>query len=333
MKTGEKSEMKNLSNNASSALAPLNTVLSKREAIVWCCAFTVSSAIIITGNLLTIALFTINKRLQKKHFVLLINMASADLMLGAVSLPVFIYSVVWKTYEQRLERMTSTFTIFRGVSTIFYSQASIIFAAFISGERVFATYWPLRHRVVSLKSYRSVCYSAWALVLLSTAILSLLRILVSREAYSWLWVQFTASLIAIICGCNIGVWRKFQKRRFTQNARSSQKRQLTKTLLLISLLALLSWLPIIILNIFQTVNYSVNKNIYFTAVFLNISSCFVNPVTYFVRIHEFRQALIANFYKRKTMRGDTYVSVGRDRAFSIFSVLSNDFVDVLDTKL
>ena len=325
--------LSNMSNNESSAFTPSNTVLSKREAIAWCCAFTISSAVIITGNLLAVALFAINKRLQKKQFILLINMASADLMLGAVSLPVFVYSVVWKTYQQTVEGMASTFTIFRGVSTIFYTQASIIFAAFISGERFFATHWPLRHRVVSLKSYRWVCFAAWAVVLLSTAILSLLKIFASGGAYCWLWVQFTSSLIIIICGCNIGVWRKFQKRRLTPHTKSSQKRQLTKTLLLISLLTLLSWSPIILLNIFRAVNYSVNKNIYFTAVFFNISSCFVNPLTYFVRIHEFRRALTVCFCKRKTMRGNTHVNAGRDRTLSNFSVFSNDFADVLETKL
>ena len=59
---------------------------SEAEGIVWCSIFTLASALIVIGNLLTIILFTVNKRLRKKSLVLVINMAVADLMLGAVYL-------------------------------------------------------------------------------------------------------------------------------------------------------------------------------------------------------------------------------------------------------
>ena len=324
-------EMKNISNYTASAFLPSKNVLPKTEAIVWCCAFTVSSAIITTGNLLTVALFAFNKRLQKKCFVFLVNMALADLMLGAVSLPLFIYSVVWRTSEVPAAGAESAVTIFRGVFTVFYLQASIMFASLISGERVFATYWPLRHRTVSLKSYRTVTILAWTIVLLSSTILSLLRIFVSKGAYFWLWVSFTLSLTFITCSCNIGIWRKFRQRgriAATRQNRASQNRHLTKTLLFISLLALLSWLPIIIINIFIAVNILLNKNIYFMAVFLNISSCFVNPITYVLRFPEFGQALTMCCCRRKIMIGNMYTKDGRDRAISIISI-SN----VMDTKL
>ena len=43
------------------------------------------------GNLLTIILFTPKKKLRKKSLLLVINMAFADMMLGALSLPLFVY--------------------------------------------------------------------------------------------------------------------------------------------------------------------------------------------------------------------------------------------------
>lgn len=72
---------------------------SEAEGIIWCSIFTLASALIVIGNLLTIILFTVNKRLRKKSLVLVINMAVADLMLGAVSLPLYIYLVGISDYQ------------------------------------------------------------------------------------------------------------------------------------------------------------------------------------------------------------------------------------------
>ncbi len=69
------------------------TVSSKAEVIALCVAFVFESVFISIGNLLTIVLFTVNKGLRKKSLFLVINMAFADLMLGAVILPIYIYDV------------------------------------------------------------------------------------------------------------------------------------------------------------------------------------------------------------------------------------------------
>ena len=69
-------------------------VPSKAEGIVWCSVFALASIFIVVGNLLTIVLFAVNKKLRKKSLFLVINMAFADLLLGAVSMPLHIYIVL-----------------------------------------------------------------------------------------------------------------------------------------------------------------------------------------------------------------------------------------------
>ena len=69
------------------------TVSSKIEGIALCAAFILSSVLIVVGNLLTIALFVVNRRLRKRSLILVINMTIADLMLGTVPLPIYIYHV------------------------------------------------------------------------------------------------------------------------------------------------------------------------------------------------------------------------------------------------
>ena len=65
---------------------------SKAEGIALCTGFILSFVFIVVGNLLTIVLFAVNRRLRKRSLFLVINTALAGLMLGTVSLPIYIYS-------------------------------------------------------------------------------------------------------------------------------------------------------------------------------------------------------------------------------------------------
>lgn len=110
-------------------------------------------------------------------------------------------------------------------------------------------------------------------------------------------------------GCNFSIWRKFQHVRTfpMQQNRASQNQRLVKTLLLISILALLSWIPLIIMNTLFVFNRSINWSFYYGASFLNFSNSLVNPVVYALRIPEFKRALgsVCCCRKRVAMRSVT----------------------------
>jgi len=80
----------NLSSNNTSS-SPAEDLLPKAEGIALCSAFALEAVFIVVGNLLAIALFAVNNNLWKKSLFLVINMAFADLMLGTVVLPLYIY--------------------------------------------------------------------------------------------------------------------------------------------------------------------------------------------------------------------------------------------------
>ena len=65
--------------------------LSKAKGIAFSSLFIMASFFIVAGNLFTIALFALSKKLRKRSLSLVMNMAVSDLLLGAVSLPIFIY--------------------------------------------------------------------------------------------------------------------------------------------------------------------------------------------------------------------------------------------------
>jgi len=115
------------------------------------------------------------------------------------------------------------------------------------------------------------------------------------------WISYVITLLFIICGCSISIWRKFHHGSLLsqQQNRASQNKRLTKTLQFVSILALLSWLPLLIMNILAYVlEVSITWRFPLIATFLNFSNAFLNPVVYAFRFPEFRQALSSCCFRR-----------------------------------
>lgn len=210
---------------------------SKEEGIAFCCAFVLEAALVVVTNTFVVVLFVFEKKLRKKSFVLVINMAVADLMVGAVSLPLYVYLMVGSAYQlwpvESLKPLTLFYVSWEGI----FSRASTISAAFISCERCYAVYWPLKHRTLSMRAYRILIFMVWSVSIIIdfTAIrtwnfLKLSKLTVKYNSYRIIFSSITA---AIVCGCNIGIFIKFRQAS-TENIvkrRALQTKRLTKTLL------------------------------------------------------------------------------------------------------
>ena len=67
---------------------------SSVQVIAWSCALATEAVVIVVGNVLTIVLFALNKKLRsKKSLYLVLNMAVADLFLGGICPPKYVYSL------------------------------------------------------------------------------------------------------------------------------------------------------------------------------------------------------------------------------------------------
>ena len=69
----------------------LRSFPSQAQEIAMVTAFMFESGLIVGGNMLAIILFAKEKKLRRKSLFLVMNMALADVMLGAVSLPLYVY--------------------------------------------------------------------------------------------------------------------------------------------------------------------------------------------------------------------------------------------------
>ena len=270
-------------------------VLSKVEGIALCSAFILASVFIVVGNLFIIVLFAVNKKLRKKSLFLVISMAFADLMLGILSVPIYIlitghYSDLWGAEEVLSNK---SFFISHTVTDTVFAQASLISAAAISGERFYAIYWPLKSQIVTKRAYRIVLVAVWTLAIVISSVAIALSHLASHKLAVFAWAPYALILTFIICAFNFSIWRKFQHGRVAsqQQNRALHNKRLTKTLLIASGLALLSWLPLIIINILDVYGFSISLRDMLVVNLVNYSNSFVNPVVYVLRIPEFRNAL------------------------------------------
>ena len=278
---------------------------SKEERIALCSALILSSVLIIAGNLLTLVLFAVTKPLRRKSLFLVMNMAFADLMLGAFTLPFYIF-VVGGYYQLWIAKYDSEHMAYKIFYTSFdgmFLLGSYIFAASISCERFYAVFWPFKHRSLSTRTYRIAIFLLWSSAVLLSTLMTLLNVSSSFESVLYVFIPVVLGLTIIVCVCNIAIWRSFQHQSVASQHRNgaSRNRRLTKTLLLVSILALLCWLPIVILNILIYITKtSIPWKFYYMVNILNYSNSFVNPIVYVFRIPEFQQALRSCYTKRRT---------------------------------
>ncbi|XP_066021454.1 adenosine receptor A3-like [Pocillopora verrucosa] len=315
------------------------------EGIALCSAFTLTFILVVVGNLLTIVIFAKNKNIRKKYLFLVVNMAFADLFLGALSLPVYIYNVgykfrLWTMFIGNLWTNKPILIPYMIVDTAF-SQASLISAVFITCERFYAIRWPFKHRTLSTQAYRIAIFSVWALALLISAMWTGSNLLFSYKHTLVFWGPYTLILILITCGCNIGIWQKFQTERVAashQESRDLQNKRLTKTLLIVSGLTLLAWLPLVLLNFLMFVwVFHVPRRFYDMVNLFNYFNSFVNPIFYALRIAEFRRALALCCTGRHVQAAvNTKLSKRRKKRHRRTAEFSDDLAfeqNVLDTKL
>ena len=181
---------------------------SSVQVIAWSCALSTEAVVIVVGNLLTIVLFTLNKKLRsKKSLYLVLNMAFVDLFLGGISLPTYVYSLALR--QVKFDEQTPTlFTII----FLVFAQASFITAALISCKRFYAIYWPLKHRqTLSTRAYRLVILTVWILSILGSLFTVFLLQFSSLVALNCFLSLIFLSVLLIISGLNFGVWRKIQQ--------------------------------------------------------------------------------------------------------------------------
>ena len=243
----------------------------------WLLCFGLLAILIVFGNTLTIWIFLKQKQRKRTSF-LLISLSVADLLVGLLTIPLFIGAY---------EAYSVTVSMVFGRVDVFTALASIYTLGVISLERMFAVAWPYRHRTLKLRAYICAIATPWIMA-------TIITVLVFTLNSVWgLLIFCPAAPLIVMCLAYYVIWKKQRSSMGNQN--QSREARLAKTLFLITGASILTWLPFQILNI--VLYFGVTENILYSTLtillvrVLQFSNSLVNVIIYPFRIPGFRNTL------------------------------------------
>ena len=268
-------------------------------AIVFIVIFALEAAVIIIGNVFTIFVFKTQARLQlKRTCLLLINLAVADLLVGVGEVVVLVNHRIPRTDIR-------SFTVWWSIQA-FGLCVSVMFLALISLERVYAVFWPLRHRVTSARAYIYSIVIIWVIGLCITG-LSLLT--VYHEDVDTVYTVATADFLifislVIICASYLSIRSRLYattpelqdgQRRSTRD----QNIRLSKTFSVVVAVSLIFWLPgFVLYSIDAFCEQCFSPTLLWFSNVLSLVNSMVNPFVYSFRMKIFKDALKKCWKKR-----------------------------------
>ena len=135
--------------------------MSSPECITWMTVGLAESVAIVTFNLCTIIVFITNRNLRKRSTYLLINLAVIDLLVGRVAVYVLFYwfGVICDVWKERLNVHLADYIVTNWL--IFFPAMSLLNISIIALERAYATFRPIRHRVLKKWVYSLPIAFCW----------------------------------------------------------------------------------------------------------------------------------------------------------------------------
>lgn len=281
-------------NNTSSQTLPV------WEMWIWSTTFMLESIAIVFTNSITIHIFLSQRKTLRHTSYVVINLALADLSVG---LSAGCFGVENLVLSYTGEKPTSI-----GCLTVdFISEcASILFLVVLSLERMHAVFWPLRHRITKTRSYIYIICTAWlfSFTLAITFIISYFGI-INQKISTSMFIFFMAVFPLTVCVVYGRIWfhMKHLRKQSIRRHRHIANNNLTKTILVASLLSVTAWLPVsatLLVSVLCKNCLSLNNSsrAVYAARILQFGNSLLNPVIYNIRMPEFRAKLMRLLFRR-----------------------------------
>ena len=282
--------------------------MSLSTCIAWVTLGLAESVAIVTLNLCTVTVFIKNRNLRKRSTYLVINLAVIDMLSGGSAVYDFYRTGadcnVWKSHsiEGWVLHILYAFMLLFPISSL--SNITII-----ALERMHATLWPFRHRVLTRSVYGIIIAVIWV----TSGLTALAHILLDHFGeipllYFYLRISLVVMCLLIIFVSYMSIVIKVRYGAQPQHhGAANRERKLTMTLLIVTVVSLLFYLPFITLyflifisksKILQSLSSSESFCLFSAILAIFYANHLVNPVLYTIRMSEYRSALLALFCKR-----------------------------------
>jgi len=208
-------------------------------------------------------------------------------------------------------------SIFLEVVVRLFVFGSLINITIIALERVHATFCPFKHRVLKKWVYRLIIAVVWG----TSGLVTIAYMLPFYYGF-YLIAVFLSICLLIICVSYTSIVIKVRCGVQPQHhGATSRERKLTMTLLIVTVVSLLLYLPYVITyyvlviskyEILESLSFSVRYHLDSAWMVSLYSNSLVNPILYAIRIPEYRSALLAFFRKRPPQQRQVAVFPLRD---------------------
>lgn len=283
---------------------------SKNEVFVFMALYILLSLMIIVGNTLVVVAFK-QIRIRAAINMFFVSLAVSDLLVGAVSIPLWIYHLSCPYFRSCGQPNVSANDFYRAFD-VFSAMASISNLVAISVERYFAICWPVQHRLSSYKRYYIMMFVTWSYSVLITAIYSI--------DFNHTWEKYRGSLV-FVAGFAIPLviitvmyssihwsvksmnahWQRNNAKRSVLRRRVQQEKRTATTVAIVTALFIVAWLPFFVVSmlwVFQRSSLLGGGSgrgfmrLMDFIKWMHYSNSAVNPLVYAYRSDEIRRILI-----------------------------------------
>ena len=304
----------NTSNSTHNTSHEARLSFSLSQCIPWLVVLIAECLAIVIINIITIIVFVKQRQLQRRSTYLIIHLAIVDLLVGAVTGPLYIeiIGITCDLWDYNRPDISWLVTLEYFLSDTL-PLVSLVNLAVISSERLHATFCPFKHRLIKKWVYGVIITVIWLVTM--SMMLGVIQVVNSSSYFNYnvIYLSYYVSLLLVICVCYISIYLKVRCNRHPQHhgAAGLRERKMTSTLFIVTLGSLLTFLPMItwfsLLGFHQRLISDVSSRSLFHLVsiiylFFFFSNSLINPIIYAMRMPELRAGVLQIIFRRSPNR-------------------------------
>ena len=281
-----------------------STMSSPLDCIPWLAVLGTECLTVVILNVIIIIAFVKQRQPQRRSKYLIIHQAIVDLLVGLVYGPLMIERSgsichLWDHHRPDITWLL----ILEYVLGLRVDQFSLLNLAFISLERVHATFRPFKHRFIKKWVYGVIIIVIWLVpAVMNSFVLVPSIFFFTYNAIIVFAFYLTQLFVIVVCYTCICLKVRYNRLPRHHGAAGVRERKLTGTLFLVTFGSLITFLPRIVFGgLWASIPFSVFSlpfNYLMVIATFVVANSLINPIIYAIRMPEVRTSILVIIFRR-----------------------------------